>query len=58
MRLTQLLPPPSPSSVQPKWTVANGEVSFNVGAAQRKQVPSVKLITNTLAYASELERIV
>lgn len=43
---------------QPTWTVANGELSFNVGAAQRKQVPSVKLITNTLAYASELERIV
>ena len=46
------------SDSQPAWTVDRGVISFNADTAPAARVPSVKLITNTLAYATELERIV
>eukprot|EP00276_Gloeochaete_wittrockiana_P004333 CAMPEP_0184645136 /NCGR_PEP_ID=MMETSP0308-20130426/1676_1 /TAXON_ID=38269 /ORGANISM="Gloeochaete witrockiana, Strain SAG 46.84" /LENGTH=267 /DNA_ID=CAMNT_0027073975 /DNA_START=37 /DNA_END=840 /DNA_ORIENTATION=+ len=40
------------------WRLENGLVHFQSKADGRLEVPSLKLITQTLAYAKELERIV
>merc|ERR1712087_775407 len=40
------------------WVIEGGMVSFGSGDEKPVQLPSQKLITETLAYAKELERIV
>ena len=46
------------SEEQPTWSVDKGVISFNVEDESGTKVPSQELIQNTLAYATELERIV
>lgn len=43
---------------QPEWSIENGVISFNQKAAAAASVPAKELISNTLGYATELERIV
>lgn len=45
-------------TAQPTWSVASGVISFNSDAEQRAKVPAEALISNSLGYAVELERIV
>lgn len=43
---------------RPKWTVANGTVNFNRAQEAKVDIPALKIIKQTLEYATELERIV
>ena len=43
---------------QPAWHVEAGVIHFNAAQAARLEVPAMTLIANSLAYATELERIV
>lgn len=40
------------------WTIENGVVKFNQPVVDSNEIPSHRLIKETLTYATELERIV
>lgn len=44
----------------PEWSISDGKVVFQVQEEKAKsdEIPSMKLISDSLGYASELERIV
>lgn len=45
-------------SSRPKWTVSSGTVNFNRAQEAKVDIPALKIIQQTLEYATELERIV
>ena len=46
------------SNNKPDWEVKDGRIFFKVTEAQKLEIPSLKLISQSLNYANELERIV
>ena len=42
---------------KPDWEVKDGRI-FKAAEAQKLEIPSLKLISQSLSYANELERIV
>ena len=45
-------------STRPQWTVKDGQVAFNQQTESKVEIPALKIIKQTLDYATELERIV
>lgn len=43
---------------QPSWLVEAGVIHFQPSQKDRLEVPSMTLVSNMLAYATELDRIV
>ena len=43
---------------KPDWEVKDGRILFKAAEAQKLDIPSLKLISQSLSYANELERIV
>ena len=43
---------------KPDWQVKDGRIFFKAAEAQKLEIPSLKLISQSLSYANELERIV
>jgi hypothetical protein len=48
------------NSEHPEWSLRDGQVVFQVAetTAKSDEIPSMRLISESLGYASELERIV